>query len=99
MVQGLPVIALNWGGPSLLVTPQTGLLIEPVSEEHVVSELAKAMDLLAADGTLAEQMSIAKPQTRVGLRFLWSDVISELGRRCQVRVREARDKETHFARV
>jgi glycosyltransferase involved in cell wall biosynthesis len=58
MVQGLPVIACNWGGPSLLVTPETGSLIDPLSEEHVVSELAKTMDYLADDGDLAEQLSI-----------------------------------------
>jgi glycosyltransferase involved in cell wall biosynthesis len=98
MVQGLPVIALNWGGPSLLVTPQTGLLIEPVSEEHVVSELAKAMDLLAADGALAEQMSIASRKRALDCGFLWSDVILNWTAVYR-RVREARDKETHFARV
>jgi glycosyltransferase involved in cell wall biosynthesis len=75
MVQGLPVIALNWGGPSLLVTPETGILIEPISEEHVVAELAKAMDLLAENGELAEDMSIAGRKRAVDDGYLWSSVI------------------------
>ncbi len=77
MVMGLPVIALNWGGPSLLVTPETGVLIDPVNEEHVINELAKAMDRLAEDGELAERMSIAGRQRVVENGFLWSAVIRD----------------------
>ena len=75
MVQGLPVIALDWGGPSLLVTPESGILIQPDNEEHVVKELAKAMDLLAADGDLAERMSVAGRKRAVEQGYLWSSVI------------------------
>jgi glycosyltransferase involved in cell wall biosynthesis len=75
MVQGLPVIALDWGGPSLLVTPATGILIEPRSEEYVIGELARAMDLLAEDGQLAEQMSIAGRQRAIEDGYLWSGII------------------------
>jgi glycosyltransferase involved in cell wall biosynthesis len=75
MVLGLPVIALNWGGPALLVTPETGILIEPVDEEHVVNELAKAMDLLGEDGELAEQMSIAGRKRAFDNGYLWSGLI------------------------
>ena len=98
MVQGLPVIALDWGGPSLLVTPQTGILIEPVSEEHVVGELAKAMDLLAEDGTLAEQMSIASRKRALDCGYLWSGLIRNWVAVYR-RVREARDEATHLAKV
>lgn len=79
MVMGLPVITLNWGGPALLVTPETGILIEPTSAEHVVMELAKAMDLLAEDGALAESMSIAGRNRAVASGFLWSGVIRSWG--------------------
>jgi len=75
MIQGMPVIALNWGGPQLLVTPETGILIDPVSEAHVVSELARAMDRLAEDGDLAERMSIASRQRALDDGYLWSGVI------------------------
>jgi glycosyltransferase involved in cell wall biosynthesis len=75
MVQGMPVIALNWGGPSLLVTPESGVLIDPVDEAYVVKELARAMDRLAEDGELAERMSIASRQQALEDGFLWSSII------------------------
>jgi glycosyltransferase involved in cell wall biosynthesis len=77
MVMGLPVIALNWGGPSLLVTPETGILIEPVGEEYTIDKLAQAMDILAEDGELAERMSSASRQRAVDGGFLWSSVIRD----------------------
>ena len=77
MVMGLPVIALNWGGPSLLVTAETGILIEPVTEEYVIEKLAEAMDRLAEDGELAERMSSAGRQRAIDRGFLWSSVIKD----------------------
>jgi glycosyltransferase involved in cell wall biosynthesis len=77
MIQGLPVIALDWGGPSLLVTPDTGILIEPSSEERVIDELAAAMDMLAENGDLAEQMSIHARERALSKGFLWSDIIRD----------------------
>ena len=77
MVQGLPVIACNWGGPALLVTAETGFLIDPVSEEHVISGLAAAMDQLAEDGELAERMSVNGRARAVDEGFLWSALIRE----------------------
>jgi glycosyltransferase involved in cell wall biosynthesis len=75
MVQGLPVITLNWGGPSLLVTHETGILIEPIHEEYVVDQLANSMDILSEDGELAERMSIAGRKRAVDNGYLWSGVI------------------------
>jgi glycosyltransferase involved in cell wall biosynthesis len=77
MVQGMPVIALNGGGPSLLVTRETGVLIDPLGEEHVISELAKAMDLLSESGELAERMSIAARKRAIEDGYLWSGVIRD----------------------
>jgi len=77
MVQGLPVIACNWGGPSLLVTPDTGILIEPIGEEYVIDQLAEAMDRLAEDGELAERMSVKARERAVAKGFLWSGVIRD----------------------
>ncbi len=77
MVQGLPVIACDWGGPSLLVTPETGFLIPPRDEEFVIEELAAKMDQLAQDGELAERMSIAARKRALDKHFIWSDIIKE----------------------
>lgn len=77
MIQGLPVIACNWGGPSLLVTSKTGILIDPLSEDYVIDQLASSMDLLAEDGTLAESMSIEARSRAYDDGYLWSGVIRD----------------------
>ena len=77
MIQGLPVIACDWGGPSLLVTPETGILIEPTSEDDVINELAASMDLLAEDGDLAERMSINARARALEKGFLWPAIIHD----------------------
>ena len=77
MVMGLPVIAVNWGGPSLLVTADTGILIDPVGEEYIIDKLAEAMDSLAEDGKLAERMSVTGRRRAVENGFLWSSVIKD----------------------
>jgi glycosyltransferase involved in cell wall biosynthesis len=77
MLQGLPVIACDWGGPSLLVTPETGILIEPKGEEYVIDQLAASMDQLALNGDLAESMSIAARDRAYENGYLWSGVIRD----------------------
>jgi glycosyltransferase involved in cell wall biosynthesis len=77
MIMGLPVICADWGGPSLLVTPQCGILIEPRSEQYMIEELAKAMDILAEDGALAERMSMAGRQRAIDRHFLWPGVVGD----------------------
>ena len=75
MMMGLPVICANWGGPSLLVTPETGIAIEPTSEEAVISGLADAMDQLGSDGELAARMAAAGRQIARDRGFTWADLI------------------------
>ncbi len=75
MLLGVPVIALDWGGPALLVTPQTGILIKPTDEDTVVNELAAAMDRLATDGDLAERFSVAGRDRAVAEGYRWQDLI------------------------
>ena len=77
MVMGMPVIACAWGGPALLLTSETGFAIEPISEDHVVLEIAARMDQLAEDGDLAERMSIRAREVAIARGFLWSGVIRD----------------------
>jgi glycosyltransferase involved in cell wall biosynthesis len=77
MLQGMPLIACDWGGPGLLVTPETGFLIPPRDETFVVEELAAKMDLLAADPGLAESMSIAARKRALDRHYIWSEIIEE----------------------
>jgi glycosyltransferase involved in cell wall biosynthesis len=77
MMIGLPVITLDWGGPSLLVTPECGVLIKSTNERTVIADLAKAMDDLSENGDLAQSMAVAGRQLAIDKGFLWSDLISK----------------------
>ena len=58
MSAGKPVIALNLGGPALMVNGNTGRKIDVHSPEQVVADIARAMVELADDGVregLSEQ--------------------------------------------
>lgn len=75
MALGLPPVCLDWGGPQLLITKETGILIKPVSESFIIGEMAKAMDLLSEDSVLAENMSIKGRERARAWR--WSKLIDE----------------------
>lgn len=76
MMLGVPVIALDWGGPALLVTPECGVLVQPTDEETVTTDLARAMDNLAENPDRAQAMAIAGRQRAIEQGYLWSDLIS-----------------------
>lgn len=75
MALGIPTVCLKWGGPELLVTDECGILITPVNEDHVVTELAAAMDKLAVHPEIAERMSIAGRE--MAQSYTWSHVASQ----------------------
>ena len=75
MMVGLPVICADWGGPSLLVSPETGIAIPPTGEEALIQGLAEAMDRLGADGELASRMARAGRQVAIDRGFSWADLI------------------------
>ncbi len=54
---GLPVICLNWGGPTLLTTDATAIRIDPGADDEIVAALADHMDRLAEDPEFAAQLS------------------------------------------
>ncbi|WP_395334452.1 glycosyltransferase family 4 protein [Novosphingobium sp. BL-8H] len=57
MMLGLPAVCVDWGGPQMLLDPDTGILIPPHGEDAIVAGLADAMAQLATDPTLAEDYS------------------------------------------
>jgi len=75
MMLGLPVVCLDWAGPSLLVTPETGFLVPVTDDETVVAGIAEAMDRLAEDGELAGRMGRAGRALAISRGFAWSDLI------------------------
>jgi glycosyltransferase involved in cell wall biosynthesis len=77
MMIGLPVICLDWGGPSLLITPETGFLIPPEGEEQIINDLADRMDRLAEDPELANRMARKSRALAIEQGFSWSDLIEK----------------------
>ena len=75
MMMGLPVVCLDWGGPGLLVTPETGIAIEPRGEDYVTTELARAMDRLGEDAAYADRISVAARQRAIDEGFSWPAII------------------------
>jgi glycosyltransferase involved in cell wall biosynthesis len=62
MASGSPIICLDLGGPSELVTPDIGIKVPADNPEQAVSDLAKAMTKLAEDRDLCAQMGQAGQQ-------------------------------------
>lgn len=71
MALGLPIIACNWMGPAEYLTPESGILVDPDSEEALVSGLASAMLRLAESPDLRRRLGEgAKARVHAGL-FGW----------------------------
>ncbi len=62
MASGRPIICLDLGGSSELVTPETGIKVPAHTPEQAVADLAKAMIKLAKDKPLCMQMGKAGQQ-------------------------------------
>jgi glycosyltransferase involved in cell wall biosynthesis len=77
MSRGIPVIAVNWGGPADYVTADTGFLIEPKSREYIVGKFAEAISLLASRPELRHQMGKAAI-IRIKQHFLWDKKVGKM---------------------
>jgi glycosyltransferase involved in cell wall biosynthesis len=77
MALGLPVIALNWGGPPEYMGQGTGILIEPTNRAHVVLQLKEAMEKLAVSPELRESMGKTAAE-RAHSQFDWEQRIDAL---------------------
>ena len=75
MTMGLPVVCLDWGGPGLLVTPETGIAIEPKGEDFVTTEIAKAMDALGENPEMANRLAAAARERADAEGFAWPAII------------------------
>ena len=72
MAVGKPVICLDLGGASEVVTSETGIKVPAISPEQAVRDLAKAMLRLAEDPELRVRMGHASRQ-RVKEYFDWDE--------------------------
>ncbi len=87
MAAGLPAVCIDHGGPGILASRESAIMIAPRSEEHVVEKLADAVRLLGGHPELRRSMGLAA-QERVRRLFLWDrlgdrmrPVFESLGRR------------------
>jgi glycosyltransferase involved in cell wall biosynthesis len=75
MAHGLPAICLNWGGPQMLIDHSIdGILIDPLSENQIIEELAFYLDNLSENAQAAESLSIRAHQKSQSWR--WSEIAS-----------------------
>jgi glycosyltransferase involved in cell wall biosynthesis len=77
MAMELPVIAVNWGGPSDYVTMETGILIEPDSVNNFANQLIEAIERLANNAELRKSMGKAG-RRRVVEKFDWDKKIDSI---------------------
>jgi glycosyltransferase involved in cell wall biosynthesis len=71
MAAGLPVIATDWGGPSLHVTDETGIRVPPNSRQGFVKSLSDAMLRLANSPELRQSMAQAGRRRVTGNLYDW----------------------------
>jgi glycosyltransferase involved in cell wall biosynthesis len=77
MAMGIPVIALNWGGPADYLDADSGVLISPSSRTDIVNGLVAAMTRLSRDPALVNRMG-ESGRRRVEIKFSWDRKIEEM---------------------
>jgi glycosyltransferase involved in cell wall biosynthesis len=70
MAAGKPILCLDLGGPSELVSPETGIKVAAAQPEQAVQDLATAMNTLAHDRDLCLKMGQAGQQ-KIRDRYSW----------------------------
>lgn len=75
MMLGLPVVAVNWGGPAQLLTGGNGILIDPTGEDQVVAALADAMKDLGENGEMADGIAASARRAAESSGFAWRDLL------------------------
>jgi len=70
MAMGKPVLCLDLGGPAELVTDQTGVKVAAINPEQAVSDLTRAMTVLATNPDLRNTMGKAGRE-RVRDEYIW----------------------------
>jgi len=77
MAMGLPVISTDWGGPADYVDDSCGILVPLESREQLVGSLADAMERLATDAKLREQMGEAG-KMKIQQHYTWNGKVTQV---------------------
>jgi len=75
MALGLPVVALNWGGPGDYLDENCGVLIEPLSRQHAVAEMVRAVLALTPEKRRALGETA---QRRVAEHYTWPAKVRQI---------------------
>lgn len=70
MAMRLPVISVNYGGPSEILDRDTGILIDPMNPDYLVSGIASALERLQANPDYARSLGAAARRRVLG-EFSW----------------------------
>lgn len=88
MAMGKPVICLDLGGASELITPACGVKLQALSLRQVIDDLAQAIRTLGEDGDLRARLGAAG-RRRAEMDFNWNkkgDVLTDLYEKIVYRV-------------
>ena len=77
MAMGIPVIATNWGGPADYLDESCGILVDPISRDSFINDLAEAMVKMAKSPELRQAMGKAGRQ-RVLDNFDWEVKVTKM---------------------
>lgn len=77
MAMGKPVIATNWGGPAEYLDSSCGILIEPISKEHLIEGFATAMRQLSTSPEFAQQLG-SMGRARVVALYDWEKKVDTM---------------------
>jgi glycosyltransferase involved in cell wall biosynthesis len=77
MASGVPVICLDTGGPGFHVQEAWGIKVAPLSPDHVISEMGKAVHRLYTDKELREEMGRAA-RDRAEAYYVWDRLGEEM---------------------
>lgn len=77
MARGVSTISTAWGGPVDYIAEGTGILIEPISREHMVNEFQKHIEVLAEDSEKRRVMGV-KAKAHIGKHFLWESKVKQM---------------------
>lgn len=76
---GLPIVAVDYGGPGLLLDRHCAWLIKPISREHIVRECAAGLGRLSASPELRLEMG-KRASERARVVHSWSARMRQLER-------------------
>ena len=87
MAMGRPVVCMDLGEPSLLVTPETGFRIRASESRDAIDQMADVCEMLARDRSSCRRMGVAARERAVAL-FSWRRKARQMRRFYELAVRE-----------